>query len=53
MRPEEVLNFKQFDSMEQSCFTPHAVFEHARAPAGWPPRESVEIRCLLVFDEWE
>ena len=48
---EEVLLFKQFDSKEGvACHTPHAAFAHPATPAGAPPRESIEIRCLLIYD---
>jgi hypothetical protein len=48
---EEVLLFKQYDSAEgMSCYTPHAAFAHPATPVGTPPRESIEIRCLLIFD---
>ncbi len=52
MTRDEALVFKQFDSDAAggSVFTPHAAFAHPHAPAGGPLRESIEIRCLLVFD---
>jgi len=51
MQFDEVLLFKQYDSRDgMSCFTPHAAFAHPDTPPGTPPRESIEIRCLLVFD---
>ncbi|MEC5159516.1 MULTISPECIES: CmcJ/NvfI family oxidoreductase [unclassified Janthinobacterium] len=52
MTSDETLLFKQFDSQAErfACFTPHAAFAHPHAPAGAPLRESIEIRCLLVFD---
>ena len=51
MRFDEVLLFKQYDSRDgMSCFTPHAAFAHPDTPSGTPPRESIEIRCLLIFD---
>ncbi|HEY0062441.1 MAG TPA: CmcJ/NvfI family oxidoreductase [Telluria sp.] len=51
MQFEEVLVFKQFDSASGvACFTPHAAFAHPATPAGTPPRESIEIRCLVIFD---
>jgi hypothetical protein len=53
MTRDEVLIFKQFDSAgaKLASVTPHAAFEHPAAPAGAPLRESIEIRCLLVFDK--
>jgi hypothetical protein len=48
---DEVLLFKQYDSADGvSCYTPHAAFAHPATPPGTPPRESIEIRCLLIFD---
>lgn len=50
MRFDEVLLFKQYDSADgvARC-TPHAAFAHPATPPGTPPRESIEIRCLLIF----
>jgi hypothetical protein len=51
MQFDEVLVFKQFDSLYgMPCYTPHAAFAHPDTPPGTPPRESIEIRCLLTFD---
>lgn len=51
MEFNEVLVFKQYDSAAGvACYTPHAAFAHPATPAGTPPRESIEIRCLLIFD---
>lgn len=51
MQFDEVLMFKQYDSLDgMPCFTPHAAFAHPDTPPGTPPRESIEIRCLLTFD---
>ncbi|MQA41108.1 CmcJ/NvfI family oxidoreductase [Rugamonas aquatica] len=51
MTRDEVLVFKQFDSAPGPVarYTPHAAFEHPDAPADAPPRESIEIRCLLIY----
>jgi hypothetical protein len=49
MTRDEVLIFTQFDSEAQACYTPHAAFEHPFAPPDAPARESIEIRCLLVY----
>lgn len=51
MTRDEVLVFKQFDSAPGPVarYTPHAAFEHADAPLDAPPRESIEIRCLLIY----
>jgi len=51
MRFDEVLLFKQYDSASGVArYAPHAAFAHPATPAGTPPRESIEIRCLLIFD---
>jgi hypothetical protein len=51
MQFDEVLVFKQYDSAEGvACYTPHAAFAHPATPVGTPPRESIEIRCLLIYD---
>lgn len=51
MQFDEVLAFKQYDSVAgMPCYTPHAAFAHPATPADTPPRESIEIRCLLIFD---
>lgn len=48
----EALIFKQYDSRLSGIarFVPHAAFLHPDAPAGAPPRSSIEARCLVVFD---
>ncbi|HEY5799327.1 MAG TPA: CmcJ/NvfI family oxidoreductase [Burkholderiaceae bacterium] len=51
MRFDEVLVFKQYDSASGVArYTPHAAFGHPGTPPGTPPRESIEIRCLLIYD---
>jgi hypothetical protein len=51
MQYDEVLLFKQYDSARsEPCCTPHAAFAHPDTPPGTPPRESIEIRCLLIFE---
>jgi hypothetical protein len=52
MTEDEVLVFKQYDSQLSgaSRFTPHTAFEHPDTPSDAPPRESIETRCLVVFD---
>jgi hypothetical protein len=51
MTRDEVLVFKQFDSGPGPLarYTPHAAFEHPAATAATPLRESMEIRCLLIY----
>ena len=48
MTRDEVLIFKQYDSA-MAGHTPHAAFQHPQAPADAPLRESIEIRCLLIY----
>lgn len=51
MQFDEVLLFKQYDSQDGLArYTPHAAFVHPATPEGTPPRESIEIRCLLIYD---
>ena len=52
MRPQEALVFKQYDSLLRGAprFVPHAAFDDPHAPADAPPRESIEARCLVVYD---
>ena len=50
MHRGEALIFKQYDSLTGTPrFVPHAAFEHPQTPAAAPPRESIEVRCLVVF----
>nr|WKF60188.1 hypothetical protein HUO10_004706 [Paraburkholderia busanensis] len=52
MDRHEALVFKQYDSRVSGVarFTPHAAFDNPDAPAGLPPRESIEARCLVIYD---
>ncbi|MBE7367171.1 CmcJ/NvfI family oxidoreductase [Ramlibacter pallidus] len=51
MDRHEALVFKQFDSAQDVArFTPHSAFDHPHTPPGTPPRESIELRCLVVYD---
>ncbi len=51
MQFDEVLLFKQYDSQGGVArYTPHAAFVHPATPEGTPLRESIEIRCLLIYD---
>jgi hypothetical protein len=52
MDRHEALVFKQYDSQIDNVarFTPHAAFLHPQAPIDGPPRESIEARCLVVFE---
>jgi hypothetical protein len=52
MNRAEALVFKQYDSQRRGVarFVPHAAFDHPDAPPDAPPRESIEVRCLVLFD---
>jgi hypothetical protein len=52
MDRHEALVFKQFDSQISGVarYTPHAAFDHPAAPPDYPLRESIEARCLVIFD---
>jgi hypothetical protein len=52
MHRSEAMVFKQYDSQVSGVarFTLHAAFRHPDAPAGAPPRESIEARCLVVYE---
>lgn len=52
MDQHEVLLFKQYDSQVSGVarFTPHAAFDLPLVPAGAPLRESIELRCLVVYE---
>lgn len=50
MRADEVMLLKCFDSDRgHARFTAHSAFDHPGAPAGAPPRESIEVRTLAFF----
>lgn len=52
MDRHEALVFKQYDSQVSGVarFTPHAAFDLPDIPSDAPLRESIEVRCLVVFD---
>jgi hypothetical protein len=52
MDRHEALVFKQFDAQMSGVarYTLHAAFDHPQAPADAPPRESIELRCLVVYE---
>lgn len=52
MDRHEALVFKQYDSQISGVarFTPHAAFDHPHTPPGTPLRESIELRCLVVYE---
>jgi hypothetical protein len=52
MDRHEALIFKQYDSQTSGVarYTPHAAFDHPDTPQNAPLRESIEIRCLVVYE---
>jgi hypothetical protein len=52
MNRDEALVFKQYDSLVSGVarYTPHAAFDHPDVPEGTPPRESIEARCLVIYE---
>jgi hypothetical protein len=53
MRRSEAMLIKCFDSADdgRARFVPHSAFVDPTAPAGAPPRESIELRTLVFYDE--
>jgi hypothetical protein len=53
MRPDEFLLLKGYDSKAdgRARFMPHTGFVNPARPAEFVPRESIETRTLVVFDE--
>lgn len=51
MQADEVLLLKNWDSAEDShaSYTPHTGFKHPLAPRDARPRESIEVRTLVVY----
>ncbi|KAK1226891.1 hypothetical protein PQX77_010107 [Marasmius sp. AFHP31] len=53
LAPEELILIKCYDSIEDgsvAVLTPHTAFEDPTTPAGTPPRESIELRALVFYD---
>jgi hypothetical protein len=52
MDRHEALIFKQYDSQVSGVarYTPHSAFDLPIIPPQAPLRESIEIRCIVVFD---
>jgi hypothetical protein len=52
MQRDEVILIKGWDSLDdgRARFTPHGAFQLADAPSDAPPRESIESRTFLVFE---
>ena len=53
MRPQEFLLLKCYDSRAdgRARFMPHTGFRNPACPSDFVPRESIEARTLVVFDE--
>ncbi|KAK1223275.1 hypothetical protein PQX77_013863 [Marasmius sp. AFHP31] len=54
LTPEEIILIKCHDSIEDgsvAVLTPHTAFEDPTTPAGTPPRESIELRALVFYDD--
>lgn len=53
MQPDEVLLLKCYDSHAdgRARFMPHTGFQNPACPSVFVPRESIEARTLVVFDE--
>jgi hypothetical protein len=53
MTPDEVLLIKGWDSLDdgRARFTPHSAFDLPDTPADAPPRESIEVRTLVVIED--
>ncbi|KDQ53893.1 hypothetical protein JAAARDRAFT_161223 [Jaapia argillacea MUCL 33604] len=52
MTPDEFVLIKCFDSKEGvAAFVPHTGFEDPSTPPDAPPRESIELRALVFYDE--
>lgn len=53
MTPDEVLLIKGWDSLEdgRARFTPHGAFDLPDTRASAPPRESIEVRTLVVIED--
>ncbi|WP_208539088.1 CmcJ/NvfI family oxidoreductase [Algihabitans albus] len=52
MTPDELLLIKGWDSLDdgRARFTPHSAVVLQDVPKDAPPRESIEVRTLVVFD---
>jgi len=52
MDNHEALVFKQYDSQMSGIarFTPHSAFDLPNVPVDAPLRQSIEIRCLVIYE---
>ena len=52
MTPDELLLIKGYDSLtDRARFTPHGAFDLPGTPADAPPRESIEVRTLVIIED--
>jgi hypothetical protein len=53
MTPDEVLLIKGWDSLDygRARFTPHGAFDLPNTPSHAAPRESIEVRTLVVIED--
>ncbi|KIX09849.1 uncharacterized protein Z518_00930 [Rhinocladiella mackenziei CBS 650.93] len=52
MTKDEVIMFKVFDSADVAAkYVPHAAFSHTHIPPSTKPRESIEVRLLVMTEE--
>jgi len=60
MTPDEVMFIKCFDSRSEgqpkgqkgiAALTPHTAFEDPNTPKDAPGRQSIEVRCLVFYDD--
>lgn len=53
MQADEVLIFKGYDTRRHgvSRYTPHTGFKHPDCPPEFTPRESIEVRAVVVYPE--
>ncbi|KAK1227411.1 hypothetical protein PQX77_009596 [Marasmius sp. AFHP31] len=54
LTPEEIILIKCYDSIEDgsvAVLTPHTAFEDPTTPAGTLPRQSIELRALVFYDD--
>jgi hypothetical protein len=53
MTPDEIIVFKQMDGRKdgRSVYCPHTSFDAPNVPADAPPRRSIEVRLLAVFEK--
>jgi hypothetical protein len=53
MAADEAYMFKCYDSWVKpglARFTPHGAFEDSTAPPNAPPRQSIETRCIVLWE---